>query len=270
MARLAAHKLVFRYPDEEHPVLDGFTWTFPDQGFVGVLGPNGCGKSTLLALLSGAFVPVKGKVEVDGVPTTKYRGESALAQHVSFVFQNMEFETDETVRELVAQVAAANPLPDRPDPLALLAEFGVDHVADKSIQKISKGELQLVILCFALVSSPRILLLDEPTFALKREEALRALDRVREHAGRLGMLVVFTSHDLECMERYSENVILFRRDGSLEIGPAAEVLSHDNIERAFGVPYALLKLPMSTGLAMENRGKQPVEPAPPTAGPPVP
>lgn len=245
MPHLVAENISFAYNRDEGLILSGFSHQFPEQGFVGLLGPNGCGKSTLLALLSGAYLPTSGRIILEGRATCDYASEEDINQVVTFVFQNMEFESDETVGALMDQVAALNQAQDKPDPQVLLGALQVDHLQDKSIQRISKGELQKIILCFALVSSPRILLLDEPVFALPRDGALAAMEQVRNYAHRLGMLVVFTSHDFELLERYSEHVLMFRKDGSHVTGPARELLQPDNLEQAFGIPYAMLKTPRS-------------------------
>lgn len=252
MARLEARNLSFSYPEEEHPVIRDFSHTFAERGITGLLGPNGIGKSTLLALLAGAYAPGAGEVLLSGRATTAFASEEEINREVTFIFQNMEFEIEATVAEVMEMVAAENPDKHHATPQELRKAFGIDKLAKLSIQKLSKGELQKVILCFALLSRPDILLLDEPVFALSREDALEALTILRDLTRQRGMLVVLTTHDLEQMERFSEQVVLFHKDGSHESGPAAELLRPEKLEAVYGTPYSLLKLPKSLSGVMEE------------------
>ena len=249
---LRAENVCFKHDSEEAFTIQDFSFSFPESGMVGLLGPNGVGKSTLMALLAGVFMPASGKVYVEGKTTDAFAGEEDINQHVTFIFQNMEFETDAVVADLMEMVAGRNPDTKRASISALAEEFGISGILKNSIQKVSKGELQKVILCFALLSKPRILLLDEPVFALRREDALHALEVLRRYCHEHNLLVVFSMHEIEYMEKFSEAVILFHKDSTYETGPASECLKPEKLEAVYGVPYSMLKLPASTGTAFEE------------------
>ena len=252
MARLAAENLTFRYEAEEEPIIENFSCTLPDRGIVGLLGPNGIGKSTLMALLAGALAPESGSVLIKDRPTSDFRSEEEINEAVTFIFQNMEFEIDETVAAVMDMVASLNPETDHASCKELRSAFGIEKLADTSIQKISKGELQKVILCFALLSKPAILILDEPVFALSYEDATAALQILKEYAEKREMLVVLSLHDIGQMEKFSEYVILFHKDRSYEYGPAEKILKKEKLEEVYGTPYSLLKLPRSVSSVMDD------------------
>ena len=128
MARLEARNLSFSYPEEEHPVIRDFSHTFPERGITGLLGPNGIGKSTLLALLAGAYAPGAGEVLLSGRATTAFASEDEINREVTFIFQNMEFEIEATVAEVMAMVAEENPDKHHATPQELRKAFGIDRL----------------------------------------------------------------------------------------------------------------------------------------------
>lgn len=249
---LQADRISFRYDAEEEPVIREFSFVFPESGMVGLLGPNGAGKSSLLALLSGAYKPDSGTVYIEGRESSLFKEEAELNDYITFVFQNMEFEIDEPIEKLMVMVGNINPEEKRASIKELARDFGIETILNKSIQKISKGELQKVILCFALLSRPRIFLLDEPVFALRREDSLTAMSIIKKYCHKHGLLVVFSIHELEYMEKFSDRIILFHKDGKYETGPANKCLSPEKLEAVYGVPYSMLKLPASTGAVFEE------------------
>lgn len=255
-APLEARLLSYKHQDNEAFLVNKFSYSFPEQGMVGLIGPNGVGKSTLLGLLAGILPPGGGEVLIHGKNAANFADETELNDAVTFIFQNMEFESEEKVRELLEFVAANNTVSERPSWQTLVEEFGLANSLDKSIQAVSKGELQKIILCFALLSRPNILLLDEPVFALSREDTFRAMEIVSRYARELGLLVVFSLHELEYMEKFSETVILYGKHGEYKSGPAATLMQPEVLEDFYGVPYNTLKLPRSTSSVLDELEKK--------------
>jgi len=252
MPRLATDNLSFRYEAAGEPVIENFTCSFPEKGIVGLLGPNGIGKSTLMALLAGAFAPEAGKVLLNGRATTDFSSEEEINDAITFIFQNMEFEIDEPVAAIMDMVAARNKKKQHATPEELRRAFKIEHLANTPIQKVCKGELQKIILCFALLSGPDTLILDEPVFALSYKEATEALQIVKEYSEKREMLVILSLHDIGQMERFSEQVILFHKDRSYETGPAEKILTKEKLEEVYSTPYSFLKLPRSVSSVMEE------------------
>jgi ABC-type cobalamin/Fe3+-siderophores transport system ATPase subunit len=108
-------------------------------------------------------------------------------------------------------------------------------------QDISKGELQRTILAFSLLYGSEYLLMDEPIFALEDYQKKRALAYItrftREH--NLGLL--YSVHELELSEKYSDKLLLFSKDTPPLLGPTADIFKPELIEKAYTVPFAMLK-----------------------------
>jgi ABC-type cobalamin/Fe3+-siderophores transport system ATPase subunit len=236
----------FRWFDEDdnssRPVFAGLNLELP-HGVVSLVGQNGTGKSTLLALAAGSIVPDEGQVLVRGVDTRRLRDERERQRHTSFVFQNMEFETEESIGELLAQVHAAGfHAVKRPELLGeLISVFELEPVLGRRTQEVSKGELQRTILAFSLLYGSPILVMDEPIFALEDQQKRRALGYLREYARREGISLYFSLHELDLSREYSDWLLLFSRSEPPRLGPTAELFSRDTIERAYEVPFDMLK-----------------------------
>ncbi|WP_028709367.1 energy-coupling factor ABC transporter ATP-binding protein [Propionicicella superfundia] len=166
-----------------------------DERRVAVIGANGSGKSTLLRLLNGLIVPTEGTVVVDGLDVAQ-NGRAVRAQ-VGFVFTDplaqlvMATPLDDVALSLRASIRPRQERMRRAR--ALLAERGLDGVAEQSVYALSGGERQLVALTAVLAVNPSIVVADEPTTLLD----LRNRNRFLRELAALDQQVVFSTHDLE-------------------------------------------------------------------------
>lgn len=162
---------------------------------VAVIGANGSGKSTLLRLLNGLILPSSGGVEVDGLDTRT--DARAVRRRVGFVFTDplaqLVMSTPADDIELSLRRILPKRAQRRAHALALLAERGLERLADQSIYSLSGGERQLVALTSVLAAGPAILVADEPTTLLD----LRNRNLVRRAFDGLEQQLVYATHDLE-------------------------------------------------------------------------
>jgi ABC-type multidrug transport system ATPase subunit len=173
-----------------------------------LIGPNGAGKSTLLSLLAGALEPTSGSVErIDGV-------------RVGWVPQQPAFYDRLTARENLELFARL----EREDEVGataerLLARF--DIPPDRSAHMLSVGNRQRLNVALALLGSPRVLLLDEPTAALdpgQRRRLWETVTTLRDEGGS----VVFSTQNLEELDLYAGRVAVLQRGRLTFLGSTAE------------------------------------------------
>ena len=229
-------------------VFEHFTAELP-SGFVSFVGQNGCGKSTLLLLASGRLVPTSGSVSLLGQnPALLAQEEKNLL--ASVIYQNMEFESGDTVQQLLAQVYAGGALHGaasgiRDESKDLLAEavdvFELADVARHTLNGISKGEMQRVLLAFALLYGSKSVFMDEPLFAMETLQKERALSYLRDFVHKTGTSIYLSMHELDLTRRYADTVLLFYPNRDMDLGTPDEVLTPDALEKAYGVPHVLLK-----------------------------
>lgn len=181
---------------------------------LGVLGENGAGKSTLLSILAGVTRPDGGQLFVNGVPTAFRAPADALRAGISIVFQHFSLVPTFTVREQMRLSGwKARQLPE-----LLATRFSGDEL----ISEISLGGRQLVEIARALVSRPRILLLDEPTSILTAAETEQLFLLMRELSGE-GTSVLFVTHKLHEAMDVCDRIMVLRKGeavGTIERSPS--------------------------------------------------
>jgi ABC-2 type transport system ATP-binding protein len=183
---------------------------------VALLGPNGAGKSTTIDMILGLAEPDGGTVSVMGGPPTA----AIDAGWIGAMLQTGALIRDLSVGELVAMVASLYPQPLDVDETLELT--GLTDVAAQRTQKLSGGQTQRVRFAVALVSNPKLLVLDEPTVAMDVEGRHSFWSTMREQAGR-GRTILFATHYLEEADAYADRAVLMAHGSIVADGPPTEI-----------------------------------------------
>ncbi|NNM67613.1 MAG: ABC transporter ATP-binding protein [Spirochaetales bacterium] len=230
----------FAYP-ESSKVLDRWTLELP-SGVTSLMGRNGTGKSTFMLLASARFLPQEGTVWLEGHKTHELN-EDQKNRLASVVYQNMEFENEEPLGELLEFVLAQGYLETKAP--GLLAEviqvFELKDFLHQRTQNLSKGQLQRAIMAFALLYGSRVLVMDEPVFALEEAQKHRALEYLAGWTRQRELAFLYSAHEMELSQRYSDNLLLFYTDRPPRLGPTRELFQRATLEEAYQTPFALLK-----------------------------
>ena len=181
----------------EKRVLDGVDLDLARNGFLLVTGPNGSGKTTLLRLIAGLLVPTAGELRVD-VP----RERVGFLGHEPLVYREL------TALENLDLYGRLYRVPERRERIGMLLErFGLWDARNRRADTFSRGMLQRLALCRALLHDPELLVLDEPFSALD-EDGAGLLDRELAEL-RPGATFVVTSHDPERVAHLATNRLAF-------------------------------------------------------------
>ena len=249
------------------PVFDYFTATLPG-GFTSLIGPNASGKSTFMLLAAGRVKPQQGKVYLFGKDIATL-SEVERNNYASFIYQNMEFEQDDAVKALLEQVQAAGASRDSrttntagqksgsteagattgkgvsspalPALNDVISVFELEKLLDKKLNGISKGEMQRVLMAFAVLYGSKSIFMDEPMFAMQDNQKHKAMEYLRDYSIKNDIPIFIAMHELELSRRYAQNVLLFHPNRDMDFGTPEEVLTNEALERAYGVPAALLR-----------------------------
>ena len=215
----------------EKPVLKSLEHTFGQGRWTFIIGPNGAGKSTLLKLLAGLEVPSSGGIRIESKNLIEM-SPLERARIVAYVPQRLEAVPALTVWEFVSQGAYAWLMLEPDETLQkratqALQTLGLTEYANRKLDTLSGGELQLSVLASALVQNAKILLLDEPTSALDLKHAELFCQAIA-HLKSKGMTVISTTHDLTQAARYADDCLLLNKGECLfhEMGlPNADLLA---------------------------------------------
>lgn len=183
---------------------------------VALLGPNGAGKSTTIDMILGLAEPDGGTVSVfGGAPAAAIDAGS-----VGAMLQTGALIRDLSVRELVEMVASLYPAPLPVDEALELT--GLSEIAAQRTQKLSGGQTQRVRFAVALVSDPKLLVLDEPTVAMDVEGRHSFWTTMRGLAAQ-GRTVLFATHYLEEADAYADRAVLMAHGEVVADGPTNEI-----------------------------------------------
>lgn len=188
---------------------------------LGLLGLNGAGKSTTLEMICGVLSPSEGHIRIAGVDLLE--SPRAAKRHLGYLPEVPPLQPDATVRGYLRWAARLRRVPTREACAAAadraLERCGLEEVAGRVIRNLSKGYQQRVGIAQAIVHSPPLIVLDEPTVGLdpRQVQAIRALiqDLRREHG------VIFSSHILGEVQAVSDRVIILHEGRLIHSGPPA-------------------------------------------------
>ena len=195
-----------------------------------LLGASGCGKSMTLRCIAGIEKPDRGKIILDGV--TLFDSEKKInltpqQRHTGLMFQNFAlFPNMTVVQNINSGAKREKDSKIRKDMVESTIEcFGLTELADRYPHQLSGGQQQRVALARILVSSPHILLLDEPFSALDSHLRFKLEREVRETAKRFGKTVILVSHDRDEVYRMSDSIAIMEHGAITAMGTNREVFA---------------------------------------------
>jgi zinc/manganese transport system ATP-binding protein len=217
-------------------ILDNVSFTVHAGEFTGLIGPNGAGKTTLLRVILGLQRPTPGQVEILGSP------RSPRHQPVGYVPQKVLLDPDMPMRarDLVALGLDGNrygirlPSRDRSEAVrAMLHAVDADRFADARVGNLSGGEQQRVLIATALISRPRLLLLDEPLANLDLGSSQEVIALLARIAREQQIAVLLSAHEMNPLLPVMDHVV-YLAGGRAASGPTDEVVTTEVLTRLYG------------------------------------
>ncbi|WP_245607265.1 ABC transporter ATP-binding protein [Pseudonocardia spinosispora] len=219
-------ELVKRYPKASSNAVDGLSFAVKRGEVFGLLGPNGAGKTTTVGVLTTRVLPTSGRALVAGLDVV--RDSVAVRGHLGVVPQRVNLDRSLTTRNNLIFHAAYHGL-SRADRVAradeLLDRMGLASKAKESVDNLSGGQSQRLMIARGLMHRPSVLFLDEPSTGLDPQARLFVHDRVRALRDE-GVTVVLTTHDMDEAAKLSDRVAVVDHGTILALdSPAALVRS---------------------------------------------
>ena len=218
MNAIEVKHLYFKYENEW--ILEDINFTLKDKEFMAIIGPNGGGKTTLLKILLGFLKPSKGEVLIYSKPPKKAR------EIIGYVPQHTNFSLDIpiTVFDIVLQGRAKKKKffyskEDKSKAEEIMDKLGILEFKNRKIKDLSGGQRQKVLIARALVSEPKIILMDEPTSAIDPTGQKEILDLIET----LDMTRIVVSHDIKILLRNVDKIACIHKKAVIHEGPKLNI-----------------------------------------------
>ncbi|HEY9558852.1 MAG TPA: ABC transporter ATP-binding protein [Acidimicrobiales bacterium] len=213
---------------------------------VGLIGPNGAGKTTFFNCILGVLQTDAGRVELDGDDVSGLAVHQRARRGIGRTFQRIELFPDCTVRDHLI-VADRVKRRDRrfwtrllgPDAAEVarcdevLDLLGIAGLAGEPIERLSLGQCRLVEVGRALMTGPKLLLLDEPSSGLDRNETAALAETLRRVQEERGFAILLVEHDIELVSSFTTRSYLLDFGRLLLSGSTAEVMASDEMRHAY-------------------------------------
>lgn len=211
-----------------------------------LIGENGAGKSTLMNVLAGLLPPDTGTMEVDGSAYSPGSPVEARARGIALIHQELSLFPQMSVAENImmgieparAGVLDRNRLRQRTN--EVLATFNHPEITPEArVADLSIAACQIVEICRAIAAHARVILMDEPTSSLQRDDVQRLFSVIRKFAAQ-GITIVYISHFLEEVREIADNFTVLRDGRSVATGAIASVSDDELIAHMVGRPIEAL------------------------------
>ena len=215
--------LVKRYPGSPQNAVDGVSFSVRRGEIFGLLGPNGAGETTTIGVLTTSVQPTSGLASIMGVNVAER--PVAVKQHIAVVPQQSNLDRSLKVREILTYHGAYHGVPKKERDAradALLDELGLGDRKNEKVSRYSGGMSQRLMIARALMHSPDVLFLDEPTNNLDPQSRLFLWDRIRDLNAR-GLTILLTTHDMEEADQLCERIAIMDHGKILVNDTSAEL-----------------------------------------------
>lgn len=210
--------------------------------FVGLLGPSGSGKTTLLRTILGATNLYQGEVTVQGVPTSRKRPQAGYVPQLETIDWNFPVTVEEAVmmgRTMNNPFFPWHRSQDKKLAKEMMERLGISHLLKRHIRELSGGQQQRVFLARALISSPSLLLLDEPTSGVDiktRDEVMHLLHDLNHQ----GITVIMTTHEINAVAAHMPWLVCLSGHILAE-GPPSKVITPEVLLKTYGAEMPVVE-----------------------------
>ncbi len=218
MNALEIKNLWFKYTDEW--ILKEINLTLEDGKFMAIIGPNGGGKTTLLKLILGFLKPLKGEIKIYSKPPLKAREMIGyVPQHTTFSLDVPVNVFDVVLQGRLKKGKFFHTKEDKKKADEILEKLNLHEFKHRKIKSLSGGQRQKVLIARALVSEPKIMIMDEPTSAIDIKGQKEILDLIEN----LTMTRIVVSHDIKILLRDVDKIAYIHKKAVIHEGPKLNI-----------------------------------------------
>jgi branched-chain amino acid transport system ATP-binding protein len=218
--------------------LDDVSFDVAEGEIVGLIGPNGAGKTTAFNVITRLYTPDSGRVDFDGTNLLRLRPYKIVTQGIARTFQNVALFPTMTVLENVlvgahARTRFARESKSVEDAMQALADLDLAHHAPRPAAGLPFGTLKRIEVARALVSKPRLLLLDEPAGGLNHEEVSQLGGLIKRLRDEYDLTILLVEHHMNLVMSVSDRVHVLDFGRKIAEGTPDEVRANPDVIQAY-------------------------------------
>jgi len=203
--------------------VDNISFDIHEGEILGLLGPNGAGKTTTIHMLLGLVTPTSGSIRIFGLDLAKHR--EIILKQVNFSSTYISLPYSLTVEENLRVVARLYGLSNVPQQIDdVIKKLDMQEIQGKLTRKLSSGQMSKLTLAKAVMTHPKVLLLDEPTASLDPDITQKIKAFLKEHRRSENLSILYTSHNMREMEEMSDRIIFLQRGSIVAEGTAQQIV----------------------------------------------
>lgn len=230
----------FGYPKQEE-ILKNINLHLEKGHILSVLGPNGIGKTTLLKCMIGLLPWTSGRSILNGTDLCKMKSKD-IWNTISYIPQAHSFSFSYTGLEMVMLGRSSHlGLFEQPGAQeiemaeVMMEKVSITHLAGKDCNRMSGGELQMVLIARALINEPELIILDEPETGLDFHNQILVLNMIERLAHEEGISAIMNTHYPTNAMSIADEAFMMNRKGDRFYGTTDSILNEQNISRSFDV-----------------------------------
>ncbi|MCM1226977.1 MAG: ABC transporter ATP-binding protein [Clostridium sp.] len=222
-------------------ILKNINISLKEGEILAVLGPNGIGKTTLLKCMIGLLSWKSGETLLCGNKITNMKPKDIWST-ISYIPQSHGFAFSYTALEMIMMGRCSHlgtfSQPGKAEiemAEQMMKKVGITRLANKDCNRMSGGELQMVLIARALINEPKLIILDEPETGLDFHNQILVLNMIEKLAHKDGISAIMNTHYPTNAIKTADKAFMMNRKGDIFYGSADEVLTEENISRSFDV-----------------------------------
>ncbi|MBI2133192.1 ABC transporter ATP-binding protein [Candidatus Woesearchaeota archaeon] len=221
----------FMKDGKEFYALRDISFRIEEGEIFSVLGPNGAGKTTLLNIMMGILIPDSGSVRIFG----KNAGSSDVMERIAYVSGEERFHWALTVKDILNFASILYGVSNKKGRVSEIVDFfGLQNVFNSRFEVLSTGEKMRLAFAHAVIGSPKILFLDEPTLGMDPDISIKVRKRIKSINKDFKTTIILTSHYMKEVEFLSSRVAFINKGKLIDINTVKGIKrGYPDLERYF-------------------------------------
>ena len=215
--------------------VNGISFSIKENEIIGLLGPNGCGKTTTIGMMLGLLKPSNGEIKINGKKIEKNRID--ILKNINFISPYIELPKKLTVKQNLIVYGKLYDIENLSKRIEYLTnKLKLENLLNRITGELSSGQKNRIALAKALINSPKVLLLDEPTASLDPEIGDYVRTFLEDYISENNVSILLASHNMNEVTRLCSSILMMKDGEIIDSGKPSDLIEkhgRENLEEVF-------------------------------------